>query len=382
MFWIFGGAYITGDASDELFDGAVLARTGLVIVRCNYRLGALGRNNLGLQDQIAALEWVRDNITACGGDPNKVTLFGESSGAMSICNLLTMPSARGLFHAAIAQSGAGDRIATKQQGRLASAAWETAAAKLDNPDNPRQLMNLQNGLSRELRSRCGGMPFRPIVDGLLLPAHPEDNAATGADVPLIIGHNADEHRLYMNPLKRVSEAQFRTSISNRLSDSILSELPDVYPGYSPSDLLAAVETELRYRQPIERYTRARLTARNNTTWRYRFNWPSPALRGWLGACHAIEIPFVFGNFQQRSTAKFVGPGHEALSRAMIELWRHFAYYHRPPAHWGPYPQLLDIHPGQVLRLPNATEAFWNDALLHASNTPSQEFDNLSTFQPE
>jgi para-nitrobenzyl esterase len=382
MVWIFGGGYITGDASDQLFDGAILARTGLVIVRCNYRLGALGRNNLGLQDQIAALEWVRDNIADYGGDPNRVTLFGESSGAMSICNLLTVPSARGLFHAAIAQSGAGDRVATKQQGRLASAAWETAAAKLDNPDDPDQLMNLQNALSKKLRPRCGGMPFRPVNDGVLLLAHPEDSASTGADIPLIIGHNADEHRLYMNPLKRVSAAQIRTSLTHRLSDRILSELPGIYPGYSPMDLLAAVETELRYRQPIERYTRARFAARNSTTWRYRFNWPSPALRGWLGACHAIEIPFVFGNFQQRSTAKFVGPGHEAFSQAMIELWRHFAYHHRPPAHWGPYPQLLDIYPEQVSRLPDATEVFWNDALLNTSDTFTQELDNLSTFQPE
>lgn len=367
MVWIFGGGYITGDAADPLFDGANLASEGVIVVRANYRLGALGRNNLGLRDQVRALQWLQENAKAFGGDPNRVTLFGESAGAMSICNLLTLPTARGLFHGAIAQSGAGSNIADTEQATEADRRWQGARAKLQDPSDGEQLMELQSRLGRELRPKFGGMPFRPVVDGDLMPAHPEHAAGQGADIPLIIGHNADEHRLYMNPRHRFKDGGLIEELSRRLPIEIIDELPDVYPELSDLEQLAAVETELRYRQPQQRYVRAREHARAGehaapNTWTYRFNWPSPALRGWLGACHAIEIPFVFNNFTQRTTAKFVGPGHEALAKEVLNLWVHFAKNGRPPDHWLPYPQVLEIHPHTRTRPTNAIEAFWNDAM--------------------
>ena len=367
MVWIFGGGYITGDAADPLFDGSNLARAGVVIVRANYRLGALGRNNLGLRDQLLALQWVRDNARALGGDPNRVTLFGESAGAMSICNLLTLPAARGLFHGAIAQSGAGSNIASAEQADEANRRWSAERAQLDNPNDGEQLMDLQSRLGRELRPKFDGMPFRPVVDGDLMPLHPEQAAGLGADVPLIIGHNADEHRLYMNPRKRFKPGGLHEHLSRRLPAEIIAELPDIYPELSDLEQLAAVETELRYRQPQQRYASAREQARalsgaEPNTWSYRFNWPSPALRGWLGACHAIEIPFVFNNFTQRSTAKFVGPGHEQLAAEVQGLWVHFAKHGRPPERWSPHPNVLELHPHTRCRPTNAVEAFWNDAL--------------------
>lgn len=371
MVWIFGGGYITGDAADPLFDGSNLARRGMVVVRANYRLGALGRNNLGLQDQLLALQWVKANAEALGGDPNRITLFGESAGAMSICNLLTLPAAHGLFHGAIAQSGAGSNIASRDQATHGNARWLEERTKLPDPDDPEALMDLQSRLGRELRPLYGGLPFRPVVDGKVLPEHPEIAAAQGAHIPLLIGHNADEHRLYMNPRHRMKPGGLAEELGSRLSPALISELANQYPHLSAVEQLAAVETELRYRQPQERYVRAREEHRATenlpaNTWTYRFNWPSPALRGWLGACHAIEIPFVFNNFGQRTTAKFVGPGHETLAEQMQDLWCHFARFGKPPAHWLPHPQVLELHPGVTCRERSALEQFWNEALLGGS----------------
>lgn len=367
MIWIFGGGYITGDAADPLFDGGNLAREGIVVVRANYRLGALGRNNLGLSDQLLALQWVQDNATALGGNPNRVTLFGESAGAMSICNLLTLPAARGLFHGAIAQSGAGNNIASMEEGAEAHRRFCEERARLPDPANADQLMDLQTRLGRELRPKFGGMPFRPVVDGKLLPEYPEVAASLGAHIPLIIGHNADEHRLYMNPRHRFKDGGLHTALEPRLPTEIVDELADIYPQLSDLETLAAVETELRYRQPQQRYVHTREHERRTTglpanTWTYKFNWPSPALRGWLGACHAIEIPFVFNNFTDRSTAKFVGPGHEELAQEVLKLWVYFANHGQPPQHWLPYPNVLELHPHTRCRPTNAIEAFWNGTL--------------------
>lgn len=355
MVWIFGGGYLTGDASDHLFDGSNLARKGLVVVRANYRLGAFGRNNLGLQDQLAALRWVQDNITALGGDPNNVTVFGESAGAMSICNLLTMPKARGLFHAAIAQSGAGNNVAAKAAGDLANRHWEKACKDLPNPQDPNARLDIQMQLDKELRRTTGGMPFRPVIDGDVLPHHPEAAAHLGANIPLLIGHNADEHRLYLHPRLRPTTNDLRTLLSKRATMVRLADIQALYPNQSPLELLATIETELRYRQPMQRYAQAR----GANTWVYRFNWRSPALRGWLAACHAIEIPFVFGNFQDSSTLKFVGSGYGGLSAQMMELWRHFAYHHKPPRFWEPHPQVLEIHPTFESRAPSPAELYWD-----------------------
>ena len=358
MVWIFGGGFITGDAADALFDGSNLARRGVVVVRANYRLGAFGRNNLGLMDQLAALHWVRDNIAALGGDPENVTLFGESAGAMSICNLLTMPQARGLFHAAIAQSGAGNNVSTTQAADSANERWEAGRRALKNPDDLAACIPLQTQLNKELRKTLGGMPFRPVIDGNLLPHHPEAAAHMGTDIPLLIGHNADEHRLYLHPRLRPTEDDLNRLLSKRAPKTRLADIKYLYPNSSALELLAIIETELRYRQPQERYAHAR----NGNTWTYRFNWRSPALRGWLAACHAIEIPFVFGNFENSSTVKFTGPGFAALSNQMMELWRHFAYHHKPPSYWDLHPQILDIHPGFESRTASPAELYW-DRLL-------------------
>ena len=386
LVWIHGGGYVHGDGGDPLFDGGRLALAqDCVVVALNYRLGLWGfvpftDRNVGLADQIAALEWVSRNAVAFGGDPDNVTVIGESSGAMSVCNLLASPVARPLFHRAIAQSGAANHVATRAQ------ADETAAiARAELGCDPRdaqieQLLAAQRGTIRRLRPSHHTNPLRPHVDDDLLPRHPLDAAPDGADIPLIIGMNRDEYRLYVRPSLKVTDEELRAFFARRLAEHRIADaataaarLLDHYRLARPLDrrnanatIVADVETELRFRDPMLRYA----LARGRNTWLYQFDWPSPALRGWLGATHAVEIPFVFGNFDVAGMAKFAGAGPDAsaLSRDMMNLWGAFARDGCPPAHWP------EFSPGDRVQLhldrsiesrrtnDDATVALW-DAVL-------------------
>lgn len=351
--WIYGGGFIHGDGSDPLFDGSNLAAAGaMVIVTINYRLGVWGfvpvhERNVGLRDQIAALEWIRGNIAAFGGDPGNVTVAGESAGAMSVCNLLAAPSARGLFHRAIAQSGAADNIASRAQ------ADETAAVLREeletDPDDAdvASLLRAQHAVMSRLRPVHHASPIRPHVDGDVLPENPLTAARSGAAVPLIIGINRDEYRLYVRSSLKLDDAALTSHLTRRLKErhvpepaSATERLLTHYRSLAPDSrnpnaaMLCDIETELRFRDPMFRYAMARGT----DTWVYQFDWPSPALRGWLGATHAIEIPFVFGNFDLPAIAKFAGAGPDAteLSQQVMALWVHFARHGEPPHTWVPF----------------------------------------------
>ena len=351
--WIYGGGFIHGDGADPLFDGSNLAVAGaMVVVTINYRLGVWGfvplhERNVGLRDQIAALEWVKRNIAAFGGDPANVTVAGESAGAMSICNLLAAPSARGLFHRAIAQSGAADNVASRAQAdETAAILREELRADPDDADVA-TLLRAQHAVMSRLRPVHHASPLRPHVDGDLLPTDPRTAAPGGARVPLIIGMNRDEYRLYIRSSLKLDDAGLTSHLVRRLKERGVSD-PSLFAtrvlahyrslardARNPNAaMLSDIETELRFRDPMLRYA----IARGANTWVYQFDWPSPALRGWLGATHAIEIPFVFGNFEQPSIAKFAGAGPDAtaLSRQMMSMWAHFARYGAPPEAWSPF----------------------------------------------
>ena len=223
MFWIHGGAFSNGSGAIPSYDGSRFARDGVVCVTINYRLGADGFlfmgdgiSNLGLLDQIAALAWVQENIAAFGGDPNNVTLFGESAGAFSISTLLSMPRAKGLFRRVIPESGAGHHVlspATAQRvgGYLAEKLGVAATREAIAAVPVDRLLMAQVELSGDAFAnpdpgRWGEvagnlMPFEPVVDGDILPARPIDSivAGAGAGVDVLIGTNTDENRLFMVP---------------------------------------------------------------------------------------------------------------------------------------------------------------------------------------
>src|SRR2546421_3502695 len=223
MVWIHGGAFANGSGSVPAYDGARFARDGVVCVTINYRLGAdgflyLGDGiaNLGMLDQIAALTWVQENIAACGGDPNNVTIFGESSGGMSVATLMAMPRATGLFRRAIAQSGAGHHVispATAQRiGQyLAEKLGVEPAREAIGTVPIKCLVQAQQELRMEISAnpspvRWGEvaanlMPFEPVIDGDLLLARPIDSIAAGAsaNIDVLVGNNADEFRFFLVP---------------------------------------------------------------------------------------------------------------------------------------------------------------------------------------
>ncbi|MEV5887099.1 carboxylesterase family protein [Streptomyces sp. NPDC052020] len=367
MVWIHGGAFRNGAGSLPSYDGARLAADGVVCVTLNYRLGAEGflllddgTANLGLLDQIAALEWIRDNIARFGGDPDNVTLFGQSAGAIGITALMTMPRARGLFRRAITQSGAGHHshpphIARRITERLAALAGTEPTRDGLAAVPPERLIAADQALSREIaqaadpgrwgESAGGGTTVLPVVDGASLPERPVDALAdgTGRDIDLLTGTTSDEFRLFLVPL----------GIAPRITDQVLhgflaglgldpAEAHEVYaaarPGATPGDLLSAAMTDHAYRIPALRVAEAR-AAHGADTFVYEFTRPSPALDGALGACHMAEVGFVFGNL----AGPLTGPGApRRLSDTLREAWITFARTGRPGTaggvlpHWPAY----------------------------------------------
>jgi len=386
LVWIFGGGYVNGDAADPLFDGANLARAqDLIVVTINYRLGvwgfaALVDRNVGLADQIAALRWVHHNIGAFGGDAGNVTIIGESAGAMSVCTLLACPAARGLFHRAIAQSGAAENVGTRAQADETAAVLRELLVEDPQHADLATLLEAQRATLARLRPRYRANPLRPHIDGHLLPEHPLAAAPLNSNVPLIIGINRDEYRLYIRSSLKLDDDALTTHVERRLIERDVQDPASstqrvlahyrathtLHPRNPNAALLADIETELRFRDPMLRYA----TARGRNTWVYQFDWPSPALRGWLGATHAVEIPFVFGNFMLPSIAKFVGAGPDAtgLSNRMMSLWAHFARHGCPPDVWPAYTSndRMQLHLNREIRSvrmdTDATVRLW-DALL-------------------
>jgi len=357
MVWIHGGGFVGGSGAMGLYQGARLASRGdVVLVTVNYRLGILGflahpdladdsagaAGNWGLLDQVAALQWVRDNIARFGGDPANVTIFGESAGGMSVADLLAMPAAQGLFRRAIVQSGPPNAIALDRAESVAAklVAELGAASPAALREVPTQaLIDAQAALLAE--RRAAGLPLVPVVDGVTLPEPPQDAIAGGSarGVDLLIGSNRDEAKMFMvaDPANRdPDEGVLRRRIEAifRANDVVLSP-DDVIDGYravrerrglstEPRELWSAIETDRMFR--IGSVRAAEAQARHTRTYMYLFTWESPAMRGALGACHALEIPFVFGTLGNPGVDKFAGSGPEAetLSEQMMDSWLAFA----------------------------------------------------------
>ncbi len=332
LVWVHGGAFLNGSGAVPQYDGAAFARDGVVCVTINYRLGADGFLflddgvvNTGVLDQVAALQWVHDNIAGFGGDPARVTVAGESAGGMSVTTLLSMPRTAGLFRRVIAESGAGQHVLTpatamRVGGYLAEKLGTPATREAIAAVPMQRLLDAQSALSREAQTpppdpaRWGeiafnGMVFEPVVDGDVLPAVPLDaiRAGAGQEVDVLIGTNRDEERLFLVP----------TGIMNIIDDNLLqmaavadglgaNALPTYRanrPSASAGDLLAVVAGDWFFRIPAIRVAEARP---ESATWVYEFAWPTPVLGGTLGACHAVEIPFVFDTLRTEDAESLIG----------------------------------------------------------------------------
>jgi para-nitrobenzyl esterase len=362
MVWIHGGAFTLGSASDPWYDGtSFAARHDIVVVSLNYRLGILGfaylkdlagedaayTGNCGLLDQIAALQWVRENIAAFGGDPDQVTVMGESAGAMSIGTLLGMPAAQGLFQRAVLQSGAGSDLTTRPratrvtQALLAKLGLETSqlSALADVPLEA--LLKIQPELGREFG---GILAYSPIVDGDTLPQHPSAMIAQGsaANVAILAGTNRDEWRLFalMSGGPKVDEEQLK-QIFGDAAETALTIYTEARADKSPALAWIDLMSDLVFRMPVIRLAEGQVQ-QGAPVWVYRFDWESSAFGGVLGAAHAVEIPFVWNVLDTEISQRFTGdsPTRQPLADLMHAAWASFIRNGNPtitslPA-WPPY----------------------------------------------
>ena len=378
MVFIHGGAFVGGSPDASAYDGSAFARDGVVCVNVGYRVGVEGfavldgaPTNLGLRDMLAALRWVREEIAAFGGDPDAVTVFGESSGAMAIGDLVASPLARGLFRRAILQSGHGGMVRSRAVAEKVSAALAahlgvpaTSAAfagrseadciaALDAVSQPTALLDLReaNGTDRGF----GASRFLPVHGDDIIPIPPMEALAAGigADIDLLVGANSEEMNLYLTPagLDQQADAAAVTAI---LAASI-PDAPEILEDYglgsegvSPGQALGRALTDLMFRQPVRDFAAAHTGAAHV----YEFSWRSPALGGRLGACHALELPFVFDTLDT-----CVGPnglvGEEPprdLASRIHGLWVAFAK--GEPLPWAAYNaetrQVFDVCTGRTI----------------------------------
>jgi para-nitrobenzyl esterase len=367
MVWIHGGALVNGAGSLAWYDGSALARSGdLVVVTINYRLNAFGylhlgdlapgeldeSGNAGLLDQIAALRWVRDNIGAFGGDPERVCVVGESAGSWSVGTLLAVPSAHGLFRSAIMQSGvpavqspaSATRNAVEVMATLGLGQHEVArlrevpaSALLEAADRVTAAQMARAVLEPDPEASPG---FRPVAgeagvggDALI------DLAQTGNGVPVLIGTTLDEMRIMralMPEMPLIDEAELARRCDRTFGDAsaeVRSAYEMDFPDASADDRWVSIQSDLTFGVPTLDFIDRRHGA-EAPTWHYRFDWRSPADGGRFGAAHTLEIPFIFDTFGAAGAAEFTGGPPETahqLAGLVRGAWTSFVRNGSPTA---------------------------------------------------
>ena len=340
MVWIYGGAYRSGASSLPGYDGTPLARQNVVLVTFNHRVGVEGYAylpgvpaNRGLLDQVAALRWVRGNIAAFGGDPDRVTVFGESAGAGAIAALLVMPDAAGLFRRAIAQSVPGTffapALAADVTAAIAAQAGLPPTTEAFRTAEPARLAAAADAVRPGDRVERWGpigltpTPFSPVVDGEVLPVAPWRAVAEGAarTVDLIAGHNRDEYRLFtaVHGLRGQVTAEQASRALRILApgDGGEAAYRAAYPDAGPEGLFELVHSDWLFRMPSLHLAQAHAAA-GGRTYLYEVTYPAPVAG--LGACHGIDVPLVFGVYQAVGQMLF-GPEPPASAVALGDLMR-------------------------------------------------------------
>lgn len=353
MFWCHGGGFATGSGSSPDNDGTNLARRGdVVVVTINHRLNVLGFANLsglsddfaasgdaGMLDIVQALKWVRANIAQFGGDPDTVTIFGQSGGGRKVETLLAMPLAKGLFHRAIIESGAAvtvvDRdVALRNADQLlANLGIEKTNVRALQKLPVDKIMAAYFAVTREnpgVDPSLGG--FSPTVDGKILPQHPFSPKASpvSADVPVMIGHTRTEMTLFsLHDLAAFSmnEADMRTRVTDLLGESapaMIELYRKLNPSAAPSDIYFLIASDLRYGAPTMLAAQRRAALGKAPVYLYYFTWETPVLGGRLKSPHTMEVPFAFDNV--KISARLTGGGAEAMALAdkVSDAWIAFA----------------------------------------------------------
>jgi para-nitrobenzyl esterase len=358
MVWLHGGAFSWGSANSPRYDGTRLAqRNDVVVVAVNHRLNIFGHldlsqlgdarfaqsGNAGLLDLVAALQWVREHAERFGGDPGNVTIFGQSGGGGKVCALLAMPSAKGLFHKAIIQSGASVRFAERERTtRLAHAVLKHLGLGSDQLDRLQALPierlqaavePAQKTLPRPRYPLLDRYNFGPVIDGTVLPNHPFDPAAPALsdDVPILVGDTKDEIAIFFAPddtvwNRTVSEDEFGKRLSTIAGDKVHA-LAAYYkrrdPAASASDRLITAISASNFGVRSLILAERKAARAKAPVWMYRFDWETPAFGGRLKASHSVEVPFVF------DTLGVIGDAHhkagaQVLADRVSKTWATFA----------------------------------------------------------
>ncbi len=391
MIWIHGGAFVLGSGSDPMYEGGKLPKNGnVVLVTINYRLSMLGflrlkdatgakipsTGNEGLLDQAAAIRWVKENIEAFGGDSNNITVFGESAGSMSISCLLIMPAAKKLFRKAILESGASNVVVPKEAGNSGGRALLEAAGLKQTNAEELMKMSLQQLLDIETKMKMAspipGEPARititmPVADGEVIPESPLELARKGAakDIITVIGSNLDEWTLFgmMQPgfntmteeeMMKTAEAMIPGGAAGKIVEAYRSALRKRGANVTPTSIMTAIQTDNMFRMPAVRLVEAQ-QKNNAPSYNYLFDWKSPLMGGIMGACHALEIGFVFGTHEPMFNGS--GPDADKLSESIQEAWIAFARTGNPSCKsMGDWPQYEKKRMTMIIGKNNHVEA--------------------------
>jgi para-nitrobenzyl esterase len=394
MAWIYGGGFRAGDAANPLYDGTELARAGVVVVSIAYRVWKFGflahpelsaesphgsSGNYGLLDQIAALGWVRENIDRFGGDPENVTIFGQSAGASSVCYLTVSPLAKGLFARAIAQSGG----ALFNDLAARSSAKPLREAELEGVDwlarrGARSVADLRALRAEQLIEDVHLEGFRsscPIIDGHAIAEQPAATFARGAhnDVPLLTGSNADEGTVF--PLQTTLDAHIagaHATYGARAEDVL-----QLYPAHDDDSAVAAAQDVLRdvtFARQNWAWVNAQAMHGRAPAYYYHFVHPLPVEHAAyienrtrpIGATHGAEIPYVFGTIDAFRQS---GKADRSLARTLMRYWVNFATMGEPNgpgvAEWPRFdpaaPRVMELKPEpEITSIPHAAKlAFWS-----------------------
>ncbi|MGP4017170.1 carboxylesterase/lipase family protein [Saccharopolyspora sp. 5N708] len=344
MVWIHGGAFLAGSSGATSYDGSRLASSGVVVVTVNYRVGYEGFGwvsdapaNRGILDQLAALRWVRENITAFGGDPGNVTIFGESAGGTSVAALIAGSAGRGLFRRAISQShgslycGVDEarKIGELITGQLEVPATAEALGELPSEVIHQAQLPAMAELNQNRSAWTNSTPYSVVFDGEVLDDLPwvALRGGAGRGVDLISGFNTDEARLFTVDLPAEASDPAAMAQGLRLAASVVDEYRAGYPGISDADLYSLLLSDQLFRMPSLWCAEGHASA-GGRSYLYEFAWPTPARDGALGACHGLDVPFTFGIAGGELAQPMFGgeapPEFEELSGEIRKAWTSFA----------------------------------------------------------
>lgn len=371
MVWLHGGGFMAGSGAWPIYDGTNLARKGdAVVVTVNHRLNVFGHlylgglagdayaksGNAGMLDLVAALEWVRDNIEAFGGDPGNVTIMGESGGGAKVCVLLAMPDGKGLFHKAIIQSGPWLR------GRPKDAATRLAKGVLDElqvsagdvktlqaiPAHAIVSAAFASTAKTEGLGMYGFANLSPVVDGAVLPADPFTPAApaVSANIPIVIGWNKDEMTLFnaaepwFGKLTEAEMMERAKQIAGAKSEGLIAAYRKLHPNYTPTYIFNLVMSYTVVFADSLTLAERKAAQKAAPVYIYYLVWEAPVANKQFKTPHLLDVPFMFDNVEKARVLVGPGPQPQALAKQMSDAWLAFARTGNPDAksipHWPAY----------------------------------------------